>query len=101
MHSRPAKPMIKNTLRTLCKPILQRFETGDDPYVYKPMSRKILIVMGLLFGGMAAIAIIYILRNDAYGYFLPGLVFSLVSLVCLMVGFLGNERAVAKIWGNK
>lgn len=92
---------MKNQLRAICKPLLNIFENGDGDYVYKPMSRKILIAMGLLFGFIAALVISYIIRNAAYGYALPGIVFSGVALVCLIVGTLGNERAVAKIWGNK
>ncbi len=92
---------MKNLLRKICSPILNLFETGEGPYAYKPMSRTILIVMGILFGAIAGVVIYYILHNDAYGYFLPALVFSGVALVCLIVGSLGNERAVAKIWGNK
>lgn len=93
--------MMKNQLRALCKPLLNIFEKGEGAYVYKPMSRNILIVMGILFGGIAGLVITYIIRNEAFGYALPAIVFSGVAIVCLIVGTLGNERAVAKIWGNK
>lgn len=92
---------MKTFLRKIFSPILNVFENGNGPYVYKSMSRKILIAMGLMFAGIATIVILYILRNSAYGYFLPALVFSAVAIVSLVVGALGNERAVAKIWGNK
>jgi hypothetical protein len=92
---------MKTLLRKLFSPLLHIFEYSEEPYAYKPMNRKILVAMGIMFGGIAVIAITYILRNEAYGYFLPALVFSAVSLTCLIVGWLGNERAVAKIWGNK
>ncbi len=92
---------MKNLLRKIFSPLLNIFENKEGPYVYKPSSRLILVVMGLLFGGIATVVIMYIVRNAAYGYFLPALVFSAVALVCIIVGTLGNERAVAKIWGNK
>lgn len=92
---------MKVFLRKIFNPILNIFEKGDGPYVYKSMNRKILIAVGLMFASIAAIVILYILHNNAYGYFLPALVFSVVAIVSLVVGTLGNERAVAKIWGNK
>jgi hypothetical protein len=35
------------------------------------------------------------------GFVLPALVFGTVGVVALVVGGLGNDRAVARIWGNK
>jgi hypothetical protein len=92
---------MKAILRKIFSPILNVFEKGNEPYVYKSMSRKILIAMGTMFAGIAAVVILYIIYNKAYGYALPAIVFSCVALVSIIVGALGNERAVAKIWGNK
>jgi hypothetical protein len=92
---------MKAILRKIFSPILNVFEKGNEPYVYKSMSRKILIAMGTMFAGIASVVILYIIYNKAYGYALPAIVFSSVALVSIIVGALGNERAVAKIWGNK
>lgn len=92
---------MKQILRKLFKPLLDIFESGDGPYAYKPLNRKILLTVGVLFGAIGGFVSYYIIVNKAYGYFLPAVVFSGVCLVCLVVGSLGNERAVAKIWGNK
>lgn len=92
---------MKHVLRKIFSPVLNIFESGDEPYIYKSLSRKILLAMGVMFAGIAAFVITYIVRNDAYGYFAPAIVFSLVAFVAITVGTLGNERAVAKIWGNK
>ncbi len=92
---------MKKRLRKLCSPILNIFEKGDDPYLVKPHSRKILIVMGVLFSGLAS-AVVYLSMGQAeIGYLIPVIVFSGIALVTLVVGFLGNDRAVAKIWGNR
>jgi len=91
---------MKEQLRSLFSPVLNLFEKGAEPYIYKPINRKILIVMGLLFSGLAA-AVLYFTPGADAGYLLPVIVFSIVGLVCLAVGFLGNDRAVAKIWGNR
>jgi hypothetical protein len=92
---------MKALLRTIFSPLLNIFERGDQAYIYKTMNRKILIIMGLMFAGIAAAATTYIVQHAAYGYFVPALVFSSVALVCIIVGSLGNERAVSTIWGNK
>ena len=31
----------------------------------------------------------------------PAIIFGLIGLVCLIVGFLGNDKAVANIWKNR
>jgi len=91
---------MKERLRILFSPILNQFEKGTEPYSYKPLNRKILIIMGLLFSGLAA-GVYYITPGNDIGYLLPVIVFSTVGLVCILIGMLGNDRAVSKIWGNR
>lgn len=92
---------MNEILRVLFRPVLNLFEKGSEPYDYKPLNRKILLVMGLLFCGLAA-AVAYVApRDDGFGFLIPLSVFSMVGFVCIIVGVLGNDRAVAKIWGNR
>ncbi|KJS04653.1 MAG: hypothetical protein VR73_14165 [Gammaproteobacteria bacterium BRH_c0] len=92
---------MKTMLRALFRPILQPFEKGSEPYAYKPLNRKLLIVMGVLFSGLA-LAVFFVARGgEGLGFLLPVIVFGVVGTVCFVVGGLGNERAVSKIWGNK
>ena len=92
---------MKQYLRILFSPILSVFEKGEEPYRYKSLNRKILIVMSVLFLGLA-MTVLYIMPEDAEtGYLLPVIVFSVVAIVGLVVGFLGTDRAVSKIWGNR
>lgn len=92
---------MKDTLRKLFSPILNGFENGSEPYTYKPLNRKILIVIGVLFLALASGIAYLSFDKGELGYFLPVIVFSGISLVSLVVGLLGTERAVAKIWGNR
>jgi len=92
---------MKTQLRKWLWFILQKFEEGDDPYTYKPLNRKILIVVGILFTGLGLGTVYAAISSGAYGYLLPVLVFLAVGIVCLTVGALGSERAVSKIWGNR
>lgn len=92
---------MKASLRKLFAPLLHPLERGDEPYVYKPLSRKILLAVSALFSIMCA-AIIYLMPADAdKGYLIPVVVFGLVAATGLIVGLLGDDRAVAKIWGNR
>lgn len=92
---------MKTFLRKLCSPILNIFEKGDEPYAYKALNRKILLVMGVLFFALASGVVYLVIDQGELGYFLPVAVFYSISLVTLIVGLLGNDRAVAKIWGSR
>jgi len=92
---------MKQTLRQLFSLILNPFESGNDAYSYKASHRKILMFMGVLFLFLSAVSAISAIVSEQMGGLIPFLVFFLVGLVCEVVGFLGSDRAVAKIWGSK
>ena len=92
---------MKTQLRKLLWFILRVFEKGDEPYTYKPLNRTILIVVGLLFSALCLITIYVSIGESGYGYLIPVAVFFSVGFICITVGFLGSDRAVSKIWGNR
>lgn len=92
---------MKDLLRKACMPLLSKFESGEGDYAYKPLNRKILLVMGVLFSLLGFGIAYLIISSGQFGYFLPALVFSCVGLVCIIIATLGNDRAVAKIWGSR
>ncbi len=59
-----------------------------------------LLVIGVLFGGLG-LAVAVLAQGKALTYLFPALVFGAVGLLALVVGGLGSDRAVAKIWGNQ
>ena len=91
---------MKQILRTIFSPILNIFESGTGPFVYKSSHRTILIFMGGLFSGMAML-VLWFAQGEDPGYFLPVLIFGGGGLICLLIGLIGTERAVAKIWGSR
>ncbi len=92
---------MKTALRKVFWPILSFFENGTEAYNYKPSYRKITIFVGVLFLVLACGALYLTTLIEGYGPFIPFIVFTAVSLVSLIVGSLGTERAISKIWGNK
>ena len=92
---------MKAQLRKVFSPILNIFEAGDTEYKYKPSHRTILIAVGALFMLLSLVSLVAALYAAQAGAWLPFLVFFLAGAVCVIVGFLGTDRAVAKIWGNR
>ncbi len=92
---------MKQILRTLFSPILNLFESGtEEPFTYKPSHRVILIAMGAIFSGLATL-VFFVAQGEELGYLLPVLIFGGIGLVSLLVGLIGTDRAVAKIWGSR
>lgn len=92
---------MKSALRTLFSPILNIFESGQEPYNYKPSHRKILLAMSTLFSLLATLVCTFSWGAEDKGFLIPVVVFGLVGLVGFVVALLGDDRAVAKIWGSK
>lgn len=91
---------LKQLLRSLFSPLLGLFEGGNEPYQYKPSYRKILLVFALLFIALASFVLWLALSAETLqpGYFLPVLVFGGIGLLSLLVGLLGTDRAVSRLW---
>ena len=90
---------MKSLFRQIFSPILNIFESGSEEYTYKKSYRIILIVMGLLFTGLASL-VYYLAEGQDMGYLIPVIVFGSTGLLSLLIGLIGNDRAVAKIWGS-
>lgn len=91
---------MKQKLRALFAPILNIFESGNEEFVYKSSHRSILIFIACMFSGMAS-AVFFVAQGKDPGYFLPVLIFGGIGFISFIIGFLGTDRAVAKIWGSR
>ena len=89
---------MKAVLRKLCSPVLGMFESGEGEFDYKPSYRTILIVLGLLCLVIASASLAVTLMTSEPAGIIPILLFLLTGLVCEIVGLLGSDRAVARIW---
>ncbi len=92
---------MKTILRKTFQPILHIFESGEGEYRYEKSHRKILLTVGVLFLLLSIVSAVLTIISSNIGGLIPFLIFFLVGLVCEVVGLLGNNRAVAKIWGSK
>jgi len=91
---------LTSSLRKTFWFVLRYFEQGEGDYRYKPMYRTILVVVGLLFGVLCGVSLYLSAGTEGLGFLIPVVIFSSVAIVCLIVGLLGTDRAVARIWGQ-
>jgi hypothetical protein len=80
--------------------VLTPFEKGEEPVVHRPSNRPILIAVGILFSALSCGLLAFSNRGNLDAAILPIIVFFCVGAVCLIVGLLGTDRAVASIWGS-
>lgn len=90
-----------NLLRTIFSPILNIFEKNNDEFVYRTLNRKIVIFISVVFSLLAFGLPIYMPQLIAMGYWFVMIVFGTLSLVGLIVGLLGSDKAVAKLLGSR
>ncbi|WP_417568265.1 hypothetical protein [Marinobacter sp.] len=92
---------MKERLRQLFAPILKPLETGEVGNNYKPSHRTILNAVGLLFLILASVSVIALFYTGEPGALIPVIVFLGIGGLCLLVGVLGSDVAVSKMWGNR
>ena len=81
-------------------PILRLFESDQIPANYKKSHRVVLIVVGSLFLFLSLVSLAFGYTGGEWGAIIPIAIFSGVGLVAIIVGTLGSDGAVAKIWGT-
>lgn len=91
---------MKQQFRTLFSFILTPLESSTVPYAYKRSYRVALLILSVLFMFLASI-VFFIGQDEDPTYLIPVILFGGVGCLGLIVGLLGTERAVAKIWGTK
>lgn len=92
---------MKSALTKLLWPILKRFETDIEPANYKKSHRSILIIVGSIFVVLSTISAGIVFSGGQWGGLVPVVVFFSIGFVAVVVGALGSNGAVSKIWGTK
>ena len=91
---------MKKMITKIFWPILSMFET-EEVGNYKRSHRVVLIVVGCLFCLLAAISAGAAFFTGNLGALFPAAVFVSVAFVTLVVGSLGSDNAVARIWKSR
>lgn len=89
---------MRAVIRSIFSPILKPLESGNEPYIYKRSHRIILVTVSGLFAILASLSFFLAPSID---YLFPVVVFGAVSLCGFVVGAVGEDIAVARIWGSK
>ena len=92
---------MKNILRKICSPVLNIFEKNNDEYIYRPLNRKIVLFISLVFLFLAFALPVYMPEVILMGYWFVMLVFGLLGFVGLIIALLGSDKAVAKLLGSR
>ena len=92
---------MKNTLKNIFSPILNIFENNNDEFVYRSLNRKIVLFISSVFFLLAFALPIFLPQLIEMGFWFVMLVFGCLSLVGLIVGLLGSDKAVAKLLGSR
>lgn len=90
---------MKDLLRTLFRPILAPFEK-EGQYVYKKSHRVILVVVSAMFFFLASLSW-FLSPAGSVEYLFPVLIFGGAGFVGLVIGVLGKDVAVARLWGSR
>ncbi|QSP95396.1 hypothetical protein LPB19_02950 [Marinobacter salinisoli] len=92
---------MKKALRALFSPLLKPLEAGEVGPNYKASHRTILIAVGTLFFILGTISLVAMVYTGQLGAFVPVLAFLGLGGICLVVGAVGSDAAVSKLWGNR
>jgi hypothetical protein len=92
---------MKNSLTKVFWPILKIFETDEHPANYKKSHRVALNAVGALFMFLSLVSVAAASSVGGVGSLIPVIIFFCAGLVAGVVGTLGSNGAVSKIWGTK
>lgn len=92
---------MKNLLKNVLSPILNIFENNNDEFVYRSLNRKIVLFISSVFFLLAFALPVFLPQLIEMGFWFVMLVFGSLSLVGLIVGLLGSDKAVAKLLGSR
>ncbi|MCK4863902.1 MAG: hypothetical protein KAT06_00610 [Gammaproteobacteria bacterium] len=92
---------MKNQLKNIFSPILNIFEKNNNEFVYRSLNRKIVLFISSVFFLLAFALPVFLPQLIEMGFWFVMLVFGSLSLVGLIVGLLGSDKAVAKLLGSR
>lgn len=92
---------MKDTLTKLLWPILRIFESDEEATNYKKSHRVVLLIVGSLFLLLSLGSAISGFYSGGMEAVIPFIVFFSLGFVAVIIGGLGSNSAVVKIWGKR
>lgn len=92
---------MKHFFRQLAQPILKPLENAQGVFTYRSSHRTMLWIMGVLFLFLAAVTAYFSLQIEQWAGLLPVILFAGIGKVCLIVAWVGSNKAVANLWKNR
>lgn len=92
---------MKQHLIKLFWPVLRFFETDVVAVNYKKSHRVALNVVGVLFVVLSLVSAVTTYLTGELGSLIPVIIFATIGAIAIIVGSLGSNGAVCKIWGSK
>ncbi len=92
---------MKSQLKNIFSPILNIFEKNNNEFVYRSLNRKIVLFISSVFFLLAFALPVFLPQLIEMGFWFVMLVFGSLSLIGLIVGLLGSDKAVAKLLGSR
>ena len=89
---------MKDIVRWVFRPILNLLEAEGEGFVYRKSHRMILIITSCLFLFLASLSLYLAPSVD---YLFAVLIFGGAGLLGLVVGAVGKDVAVARLWGSR
>ncbi len=86
---------MNRVLARLLAPLENRSQSAQ----YKPLQRKVLLLLSVLFLGLSA-GVIFVAPSDQIAAYFPVLVFGGAGIYGLLVAFFGSDKAVANLWNS-
>ncbi len=92
---------MRDVFIKICWPLLRIFETETQPANYKKSHRFALNCIGFIFLTLSFVSALLGYSSKELGAIIPAVIFFGSGLSAVVVGLLGSDGAVAKVWGSK
>lgn len=92
---------MRNVFIKICWPLLRIFETDTQPANYRKSHRFALNCIGFIFLILSFVSALLGYSSKELGALIPAVIFFGAGLSAVIVGLLGSNGAVSKIWGTK
>lgn len=92
---------MRNVFIKICWPLLRLFETEAQPANYRESHRFALNFIGFVFLLLSIVSAWVGYSSGELGAIIPAVIFFGAGLSAVVVGLLGSNGAVAKVWGSK